>query len=208
MLSMASGCQVRMSGRCKAYGNAARGSLLDIRNEGSSVEIVGELCASNNIARGAASFANILLGGSLRVADNASVLVDGSDPGVFVSDGVAAAPPVGLLYCGSDPSTASCQPGSYSITGDLCSAAFETGGSTTCDSCEGVCFNPWLCECKVRVKALGVAWRLGLGYSTTTEPQHRLRKAARALRLASTLSEGCSSGGHTQANTLPRLQGL
>lgn len=97
------------------------------------------------------------------VADNASVQVDGDGPDVYINatgtlqGSVSAA---GELYCGSDPSTTSWQPGSYSITGDLCACTqqFESeGDSTACDSCGGSGWDGELCTCEVRGKGPGNA---------------------------------------------------
>lgn len=99
------------------------------------------------------SFAYIENGGALRVADNASVLVDNPSPDVYVQNVTQDLNLPGRIFCGS-ASTSSWQPGSFDITGNMCacSESFESGNagqSKACDGCGGAGWDAELCACKV-----------------------------------------------------------
>lgn len=180
MLTLTGSCQAKLSGRSRFVDNTAAVAGAVVIDNRSTLEIQGNVCASNNTALpklnppGTASFAYLVDGESLRVADSASVQVDGDDPDVFIQQsvvigGVNTEP--GVLYCGSNPSTTSWQPGSYSITGDLCNCTqqFETeGNSTACDSCAGAGWDGELCACTVSARHQGLGCRVGVNISTPT----------------------------------------
>lgn len=117
-----SACQAKLFGRSSFVDNTAALAGVVFIGDGATLEIQGDVCASNNTALpknlpGTASFAYLIEGGSLRVADSASVQVDRDGPDVYIDS--MTGPEPGVLYCGSDNSTTSWQPGSYNITGDL-----------------------------------------------------------------------------------------
>lgn len=150
-LLLDSGCQATLSGLCTATGNKGAAGFVVV-TRGASLLIEGTLCASNNtgvenpnLAIPATSFASVTADGSLRVADSASVQVDGEGLDVFAAsagvDVLNNPTDAGRLLCGST-SSSSWQPGSYDINGDLCACTAEfqlgtKGQSRTCDGCRG-----------------------------------------------------------------------
>lgn len=149
------GCHVKLAGRSRIFGNkGGSAGVALIRGRAPTLEITGDLCARNNTAtQGVGSFAYIENGGALRVADNASVLVDNPSPDVYVQNVTHDLNLPGRIFCGS-ASTSSWQPGSFDITGNLCacSESFESGNarqSKACDGCGGAGWDAELCACKV-----------------------------------------------------------
>lgn len=113
--------------------------------DGGRLNISGAVCATNNTAGKAGSFAVVRSGAVLNVDGSAVVNVGenrSGDESIVLVDRSS-------VTCGlSSPSWAN---GAYFVQGPLCacSAAFEAGASNTCDICGSRGWDARKCDCAV-----------------------------------------------------------
>jgi hypothetical protein len=149
---------VSLVGPLTISGNAAEvfGGALCVF--GGRLNISGTVCATNNTVTASG------VGGSFAAVDGSSLNVE-TGAVVNVGENSPDAKPTlllqrgasGSMTCGSGSS--SWVDGEYVIQGPLCActAAFEAGTSTTCDSCGSRGWNPAKCACAVSRACVGGA---------------------------------------------------
>lgn len=145
MFSSRPNTDVSLQGPLSISGNAAELAGGAFGVFGGRLNISGAVCATNNTAGQTGSFADVR-GSSLNVESGAVVNVGDNTP----ANSTLNVDAYGEVRCGADSSPWASDK-VYSVQGPLCacSAAFEAGTSTTCDSCGSRGWDADKCDCAV-----------------------------------------------------------